>query len=73
MLSLRNRDLVCQQAIELLTDYLEGSLSADKGSGSSATCAHARIARTTSNRSGSPSGLPVQSLRRSWRLMPLTT
>ena len=27
MLSLRNRDLVCQQAIELLTDYLEGSLS----------------------------------------------
>jgi anti-sigma factor RsiW len=27
MLSLRSRDLVCQQAIELLTDYLEGSLS----------------------------------------------
>jgi anti-sigma factor RsiW len=27
MLSLRKRDLVCQQAIELLTDYLEGSLS----------------------------------------------
>ena len=27
MLSLRNRDLVCQQAIELLTDYLDGSLS----------------------------------------------
>jgi len=27
MLSLRNRDLVCQQAIELLTDYLEGGLS----------------------------------------------
>lgn len=27
MLSLRNRDLVCQQAIELLTDYLEGTLS----------------------------------------------
>jgi anti-sigma factor RsiW len=27
MLSLRHRDLVCQQAIELLTDYLEGSLS----------------------------------------------
>ena len=27
MLSLRNRDLVCQQAIELLTDYLENNLS----------------------------------------------
>jgi anti-sigma factor RsiW len=27
MLSLRNRDLVCQQAIELVTDYLDGSLS----------------------------------------------
>jgi anti-sigma factor RsiW len=27
MLSLRNRDLVCQQAIELLTEYLEDNLS----------------------------------------------
>jgi anti-sigma factor RsiW len=27
MLSLRNRDLVCQQAIELLTEYLEDKLS----------------------------------------------
>jgi anti-sigma factor RsiW len=27
MLSLRPKDLVCQQAIELITDYLEGSLS----------------------------------------------
>ena len=27
MLSLRNQDIVCQQAIELLTEYLEGSLS----------------------------------------------
>ena len=27
MLSLRRRDLVCQQAVELVTDYLEGSLS----------------------------------------------
>ena len=27
MLSLRTRDLVCQQAIELLTDYLENNLS----------------------------------------------
>jgi predicted anti-sigma-YlaC factor YlaD len=27
MLSLRNRDLLCQQAIELLTEYLEGNLS----------------------------------------------
>jgi len=27
MLSVRRRDLVCQQAIELLTDYLEGTLS----------------------------------------------
>lgn len=26
MLSLRNRELHCQQAIELLTDYLEGGL-----------------------------------------------
>ena len=27
MLSLRQKDLVCQQAIELMTDYLEGTLS----------------------------------------------
>lgn len=27
MLSLRNRDLACQQAIELMTDYLDGALS----------------------------------------------
>jgi anti-sigma factor RsiW len=27
MLGLRRRDLVCQQAIELVTDYLEGGLS----------------------------------------------
>jgi anti-sigma factor RsiW len=27
MLSLRGKDLVCQQAIELVTDYLEGTLS----------------------------------------------
>ncbi len=27
MLSLRRRDLVCQQAIELLTEYLEGTLT----------------------------------------------
>jgi anti-sigma factor RsiW len=27
VLSLRRRDLVCQQAVELVTDYLEGSLS----------------------------------------------
>jgi anti-sigma factor RsiW len=27
MLGLRNRDLACRQAIELMTDYLEGSLS----------------------------------------------
>jgi len=27
MLSLRNRDLLCQQAIELLTEYLEDNLS----------------------------------------------
>jgi predicted anti-sigma-YlaC factor YlaD len=27
MLLLRRRDLVCQQAVELVTDYLEGSLS----------------------------------------------
>jgi anti-sigma factor RsiW len=27
MLSLRRRDLVCQEAIELITDYLEGTLS----------------------------------------------
>lgn len=26
MLSLRHRDLVCQQAIELMTEYLEGTL-----------------------------------------------
>ncbi|HLI73257.1 MAG TPA: zf-HC2 domain-containing protein [Acidimicrobiales bacterium] len=27
MLSIRRRDLVCQQAVELVTDYLEGTLS----------------------------------------------
>lgn len=27
MLSLRRKDLVCQQAVELVTDYLEGVLS----------------------------------------------
>jgi anti-sigma factor RsiW len=27
MLLLRRRDLVCQQAVELITDYLEGALS----------------------------------------------
>ena len=27
MLSLRRKDIVCQQAVELVTDYLEGSLS----------------------------------------------
>jgi anti-sigma factor RsiW len=27
MLSLRKRDLVCQQAVELVTDYLDGALS----------------------------------------------
>jgi predicted anti-sigma-YlaC factor YlaD len=27
VLSLRRRDIVCQQAVELVTDYLEGSLS----------------------------------------------
>lgn len=27
MLSLRRRDLVCQEAVELVTDYLEGALS----------------------------------------------
>jgi anti-sigma factor RsiW len=27
MLTLRRKDLACQQAVELVTDYLEGSLS----------------------------------------------
>jgi anti-sigma factor RsiW len=27
MLSLRRKELVCQQAVELVTDYLEGALS----------------------------------------------
>jgi anti-sigma factor RsiW len=27
VLSLRPRDIVCQQAVELVTDYLEGALS----------------------------------------------
>ena len=27
MMPLRRRDLVCQQAVELVTDYLEGALS----------------------------------------------
>jgi anti-sigma factor RsiW len=27
MLSLRRKDIVCQQAVEMITDYLEGALS----------------------------------------------
>jgi predicted anti-sigma-YlaC factor YlaD len=27
MLSLRRKDIVCQQAVEMVTDYLEGALS----------------------------------------------
>ncbi len=27
MLSLRRKDIVCQEAVELVTDYLEGTLS----------------------------------------------
>jgi anti-sigma factor RsiW len=27
MLSLRRKDIVCQQAVEMITDYLEGTLS----------------------------------------------
>ena len=27
MLSMRRKDIVCQQAVELVTDYLEGALS----------------------------------------------
>jgi anti-sigma factor RsiW len=27
VLSLRHKDIVCQQAVELVTDYLEGALS----------------------------------------------
>jgi anti-sigma factor RsiW len=27
MLSLRRKDVVCQQAVEMITDYLEGALS----------------------------------------------
>jgi anti-sigma factor RsiW len=27
MLSLRRKDIVCQEAVELVTDYLEGALS----------------------------------------------
>lgn len=27
MLSLRHKDIVCQEAVELVTDYLEGTLS----------------------------------------------
>ncbi len=27
MLSLRRKDIVCEQAVELVTDYLEGALS----------------------------------------------
>jgi anti-sigma factor RsiW len=27
MLSLRRKDIVCQQAVELVTDYLEGALA----------------------------------------------
>lgn len=30
MLSFRRKDLVCQEAIELITEYLEGTLSRDQ-------------------------------------------
>ena len=57
MLSLRRRDIVCQQAVELVTDYLEGALSRRSGAASNATCAPAPTAPPTSSRSGSPIAL----------------
>ena len=47
MLRLRHRDLVCQQAVELVTDYLEGTLSRGPAAGSRRTWPAARTAPST--------------------------
>ena len=54
-LRLRRRDLVCQQAVELVTDYLEGALSRATGAGTRRTWRAARTAPSTWPRCARPS------------------
>ena len=49
---LRRKDLVCQEAIELLTEYLEGTLSRRQRRRLGAHLDTCPIALLTSNRSG---------------------
>ena len=51
-------ELVCQQVVELVTDYLEGALSRPTGGGSSGTWRAARTAPSTWPRCGRRSGWP---------------
>ena len=57
---LHRRDLVCQQAVELVTGYLEGTLSRPPGAGSRRTWPAARTAlsiwRRCARRSAWPAG-----------------
>ena len=57
--SLARPDLVCQQVVELVTDYLEGALSRRTGGGSSGTWPAARTAPSTWPRCGRRSGWPA--------------
>ena len=52
MLSLRRRDIVCQQAVEMVTDYLEGAFHAETGVDSSLTFEDVRTVLPTLSRSG---------------------
>ena len=53
MLSLRRKDIVCQQAVELVTDYLEGRSHAGSGADLRPTSGHAPTALPIWSRSGS--------------------
>ena len=58
----RSRELACQEVVELVTDYLEGALSAVRSPpGSKRTSRAARTAPSTWRRSGRRSGWPAGS------------
>ena len=50
------RDLVCREAVELVTDYLEGRMTRREPAASRRTCELATAARSTCDRSGRRSG-----------------
>ena len=52
MMFRRERDLVCQQAVELVTDYIEGSCRVLTVADSKLTSPRVRTARRTSPRCG---------------------